>query len=281
MKNIKKNFFDINTTDMRVEGEEFCSAKVSEDLSARYDKFREQLQGVQTKASVPCLVSIIKFVLNLAWICILGGMLQSCADGYSWKRMYHNAPGLFYAGGTAFVLWLLIIIYERYKMSKAMETVDMEMVEYQAKALEQQLRMEIGIPEDAGLIDVIYQCYELKNGKKKILHAITYPFMNSEVYVYRKGDSLCFCDRSQEYAIDLELIGEPELFKRAVQVSGWNKDEPIDDKKFKEFKPYQNNAGIFVKQHYVLHVQAAQGEMVIRIPNYDFAIVQKFMQGSV
>lgn len=281
MKNIKKNFFDINTTDMRVEGEEFCSAKVSEDLSARYDKFREQLQGVQDKAAVPCLVLIMKFVLNLVWVCVLGGMLQSCGDGYSWERMYHNAPVLFYVGGEAFALWLIIFIYERYKMSKAMKTVDMEMVKYQADALERQLRMEIGIPEDAGLIDIIYQCYEMKNGKKKILHAMTYPFMNSEVYVYRKGDSLCFCDRSQEYVIGFDRIGEPELFKRAVQVSGWNKDEPIDDKKFKEFKPYQTNAGIFVKQHYILHIRGAQEELVIRVPNYDFATVQKFIVGNV
>lgn len=281
MKKEYKNLFDANATVMQVEGHEFKSGQISEDLASRYKRFQEQIQSVEDKGSVPCLVTIIKFVLNLVWVCILCGLLQSCGDGYSWKRMYGNAPGLFYVGGGTFVLWLILFIYEKRKMGKALETVDLETMKHQVKALEEQLHMEIGIPEEAELVDVIYQCYEIKNGKRKVLHAMAYPYINVEMYVYRKGDMLCFCDRTDEYSIPLGRIGNAELIKMAVQVSGWNKEAPIDDKMFKEYKPYQTNAGIFVKQHYMIRVKGNAEEFVIRIPNYDFATVEKYMDGHI
>ena len=163
-----KNLFDANTTIMQIEGQEFKTGQISDDLAARYERFRNQIQGVEDKASVPCLVSIIKFILNLVWICILGGLLQACADGTSWKRMYQNASGLFYVGGGAFVLWLLLFIYEMAKKNKAYGDADLESMKHQAKSMEEQLRMELDIPEEAQLVDVIHQCYEMKKGKKKV-----------------------------------------------------------------------------------------------------------------
>ncbi len=276
MKKIYKNVFDLNVGAERtiVDGAEFETGQISGDLATRYDKFREQVRSVEQKGSVPCLISIVKFLLNLVWICIIGGMIQACGKGTSWKEMYENVPAFFYVGGGAFLLWLLIFIVEKLKMKHAIDTSDIEGMMHQADVLEAQLRMEIGIPEDAVLVDVIHQCYEMKKGKKKIVHAMAYPFMNPEVYVYRKEDMLCFCDRTNEYSVPVDRILGVELFKKPVQVSGWNKNEPMDDQKYKEFKPYQTDAGYFVKQHYVIYVQGAAEEMVIRIPNYDFAAVE-------
>lgn len=273
-----KNLFDANTTIMQIEGQEFKTGQISDDLAARYERFRNQIQGVEDKASVPCLVSIIKFILNLVWICILGGLLQACADGTSWKRMYQNASGLFYVGGGAFVLWLLLFIYEMAKKNKAYGDADLESMKHQAKSMEEQLRMELDIPVEAQLVDVIHQCYEMKKGKKKVVHAMLYAFINQEMYVWRKEDRLCFCDRTELYEIPVACFGETELWKKPVQVSGWNKDEAMDDKKFKEFKPYQTNAGIFVKQHYMLRVRGKAEEFVIRIPNYDFTALQNLIK---
>lgn len=277
MRKADKNFFDIDITELRAEGSEYRTMQASQDLQERYQRFYEQLQKVQEKAAVPCLVEIISFIAFLLWMCDLAGTLRSWADGTSLQQMYRNAPGLFYMGIGAFVVWLAIKIYKGYKIRKAMENVDVDSVKRQADALDQLLRMEFGIPQDAGFVDVLYQEYELKNGKKKVVHAMMYPYRNSELYVYRKNDMLCFCDRTWEYGIPLEKIGEAELIKMAVQVSGWNKDEPMDDPKYKEFKPYETQAGIFVKQHYAIHVKGSRENMVIRIPNYDFATVQRLL----
>lgn len=121
----------------------------------------------------------------------------------------------------------------------------------------------------------------MKKGKKKILHAMAYPFMNPEMYIYRKGDRLCFCDRADEYSIPIDRILGAELFKKPLQVSGWNKDAPMDDEKYKEFKPYQTDAGYFVKQHYMIYVQGDVEEFIIRIPNYDFATVEACIGGKI
>ncbi|MBQ8527296.1 MAG: hypothetical protein IJ429_02365 [Lachnospiraceae bacterium] len=277
MKKELKNLFDANTEVMQIEGHEFKAGQISEDLSARYEKFRTQLQSVEDKASVPCFVTIIKFALNLVWICILGGLLQACAEGTTWKRMYQNASGLFYVGGGAFALWLLLFIYEIAKKNNAYGKADLEAMKHQAKMMEEQLHMELCIPAEAQLVDVIHQCYEIKNGKKKVVHAMLYAFINQEMYVWRKEDRICFCDRTELYEIPVDRFGEAELWKKPLQVSGWNKEEPIDDKKFKEYKPYQTNAGIFVKQHYLLPVIGEAENFVIRIPNYDFATVQNLI----
>lgn len=283
MKKTYKNLFDlcVGTDAARTDGEEFKTARISEDLASRFGHFREQVNQVQEKGSVPCLVTIFKFLLNLVWICIFGGMIQACGKGTSWKEMYENVPMFFYVGGGTFLLWLLIQVVEKLKMKRAIETSDIEGMMHQADVLEAQLHMEIGIPEDAPCVDIIHQCYEMKKGKKKILHAMSYPFVNPEVYVYRKGDMLCFCDRTDEYSIPMDRIRGVELFKKPVQVSGWNKDEPITDDKYKEFKPSQTDAGYFVKQHYMIYVQGDAEEYIIRIPNYDFAKVESCVGGKI
>ncbi len=283
MKKVYKNIFDFRVDEGRVtaDGEEFKTAQISEDLAARFGHFREQINQVQEKGSVPCLVTIVKFLLNLVWICIFGGMIQACGKGTSWKEMYENVPMFFYVGGGTFLLWLLINVVEKLKMKRAIDTSDIEGMMHQAQVLEAQLHMEIGIPEDAPCVDVIQQSYEMKKGKKKIIHAMTSAFMNPEMYIYAKEDKLCFCDRTDEYSIPLDRIRGVELFKKPVQISGWNKDEPITDDKFKEFKPYQTDAGYFVKQHYMIYVQGDAEEFVIRIPNYDYATVENCMGGKI
>lgn len=276
MKKIYKNVFDYQISDSGAvaDGHEFKTGQISEDLAARFANFRAQVNNVQERGSVPCLITIIKFLLNLVWICVFGGMIQACGKGTSWSEMYENVPGFFYVGGGTFLLWLLIIIIEKLKMKHAIETSDIEGMMHQADVLEAQLHMELDIPEDAPCVDVIQQSYAMKKGKKKILHAMTSTFLNPEMYVYRKGDRLCFCDRSEEFSIPLDRILGVELFKKPVQVSGWNKDEPMEDDKYKEFKPSRTDAGYFVKQHYVIYVQGDAEELVIRIPNYDFATVE-------
>lgn len=282
MKKVYKNVFDFNATSMQSDGEEFRIGQISEELTARIENFRSQVNTIEQKASMPCLVTIIKSILSLVWICCLGGMLQGCAEGTSWNQMYKNAPVLFYVEIGAFVFWLFLFIFELSKKNKAYKEADHEGMNRQIKIIEEQIRMEMGIPEDAKFVDILCQCYEVKKGKKKLLlqpsTAIVY-LRNMEMYVWRKDESLFFCDRTDLYKIPVECFGETELLKNPpVQVSTWNKEEPIDDKKFKEFKPYQTNAGIFVKQHYVIHVKGAEEEFVIRIPNYDFVSVQNLIR---
>jgi len=282
LKKVYKNVFDFNATSMQPDGEEFRIGHISEELTARIENFRSQVNIIEQKASMPCLVMIIKFILNFVWICFLGGTLRSWAEGTAWNQMYKNAPVLFYVGIGAFVCWVFLFVFEFSKKNKAYKEADQEGINRQIKIIEEQIRMEMGVPEDAKFVDILCQCYEIKKGKKKLLlqpsDAVVY-LRNMEMYVWRKDESLFFCDRMDLYRIPVECFGEVELIKKPpLQVSSWNKEEPINDKKFKEYKPYQTNAGIFVKQHYVIHVNGAEEEFVIRIPNYDFATVQNLIR---
>ena len=97
MKKVYRNLFDlcVGTIAAKTDGEEFKTAQISEELAARFGHFREQINQVQEKGSVPCLITIFKFLLNLVWICIFGGMIQACGKGTSWKEMYENVPMFF------------------------------------------------------------------------------------------------------------------------------------------------------------------------------------------
>ncbi len=283
MRKMYKNVFDFcgrtenGITDVKADGAEFKTGQISEELAAHIEKEKTQFEAVEQKASMPCLVMIFKFILNLVWICILGGFLQACADGTSWKQMYQNVPTFFHVGIGAFAIWLLLCIVEMVKKNKVYENADLEGMVHRAKVIEEQIRLEFNIPEDAEHVDVLYQCYEMKKNKRKIIHALSYTFINQEMYVWRKDDVLCFCERSELYEIPVERFGEAELIKMAVQVSGWNKEEPINDEKYKAFKPYENGNDIYIKQHYALHVRGENEEFVIRIPNYDFATMQRLI----
>lgn len=281
MKKVYTNVFDFNVTTMQSDGEEFRIGRISEELAERVDRFKDRVEQVQQKATMPCGVLIFKFILNLVWICVFGGILQAWGNGNSFKQIYKNVPVMVQVGVGAFVLWLLLGLIGFLKKNKAYGEVDSQSMEQQVKTMEQQLRMEMDIPEDAKLVDILCQCFEIKKGKKKLVmqpsSAAIY-MRNTEMYVWRKEECIYFCDRIDLFAIPVSRFGEAELLKKPpVQVSGWNKEEPINDEKYKAFKPYENGNGIYIKQHYILPVKGQTEDMVIRIPNYDFVVVKSLI----
>ena len=281
MKKIYTNVFDFNYTSQQSDGEEFRIGRISDELAGRIGRFKEQVEHVQQKATMPCVVLIFKLILNFVWICVFGGMLQAWGSGDSFREIYKTVPVMVRVGVGAFVLWLILVFVEFLKKRKAYSEVNSESLDQQVKAMEQQLRMEMDIPEDAKRVDILCQCFEMKKGKRKLVmqpsSAAVY-MRNVEMYIWRKEECLYFCDRVDLFAIPISCFGEAKLMKGVpVQVSEWNKEEPINDKKYKEFKPYENGNGIYVKQHYILWVKGQTEDMVIRIPNYDFAIVKRLI----
>lgn len=282
MRKIYKNIFDGNVSTNGVpDGVEFRIRQISDKLTEYADKCRDEIASIQQKATIPCLLVIIKAVAFIIFIVCFSGTVQAWGQGNSLSRMYKNAPGIMWVEGISLVIWLVIFVYEKIRANRVINDADMDEIKCKFKMIDDRIRDEMEIPAEAVTVDILCQFYEIKNGKKHLIQPVSSGIYmcNPEIFVWRKENDLYFCDSSNLFRIPMECVGESELLKGpAVQISGWNKEEPINDKKFKPFKVYETNAGMFVKSHYLLHIKGAEEDFVIRIPDYDFHNVQRLLE---
>lgn len=280
MDKIKKGIFDCNVVTSKLDGDEFVVEKISEDLSSSIDTLLKEIQDVEKKASASCLAQIIESLAALTAGILITASLKSCAEGISFKQQYENIPVFTYIIWGALIIWAIMFAYRIFKSRKVWKSVDADMLKHRIDTVDKRVRAELSIPDDAKHVDVFSQCYEEKNGKRLVKNPGLFFFLNQNTYVWRKDNMLCFSDNKEAFAIPVERIGKAELIKTTTQISGWNKQEPLTDKKYKQFKVYENNNGVFIKQFYAIPVQTMSEEMVIRIPDYDYETVEKYIKGE-
>lgn len=271
----KKNVFDIDAETQTRDGNAFLTREISASAAQQRDSAMAQVQQLEKKSALPLPLRILQLIAVFVASCTVLGVIKSLGRDVTLAEGFHNAPVIFFAGGIAIVLLIVLWIVGKCKANHAVQTIDVTAIEENVGDAIEQIHSELQIPEDAVDVDVLFQVYKMKNGKRHVKNRGWYRFVNGEMAVYRKDDRLCFSDYHGEWAIPIGEIQGVQNVPKKVQVSGWNKEYPVTAPQLKPYKPIDNNGSIFVRAYYAIEIQSIWGAFEILIPNYDMETVMQ------
>ena len=108
------NLFGLNITDNKdntvLDGEVFCTDRISADQEAEIGSFLEEGKQLEKQSSLPLPLSVVKGICLFTWVITLIGTLNALADGTSLSQGHKNAPVLDWVGIICFVIWLALQI---------------------------------------------------------------------------------------------------------------------------------------------------------------------------
>ena len=268
------NLFGLNITDNKdntvLDGEVFCTDRISADQEAEIGSFLEEGKQLEKQSSLPLPLSVVKGICLFTWVITLIGTLNALADGTSLSQGHKNAPVLDWVGIICFVIWLALQIVSLLRRKKTEATPEYQQSDENAEKLLQSIRETLGIPDDARKIDVLAERYVMKDGKPKRKAVGLTEFDNIPMFTYIKEGRLCLADTSSVWEIPLSSLRSVELIKKRASFPDWTKPESYDSKTYKPYKITTNQFGYFAK-YYRVEISDLRGEYFLLIPEYDGA----------
>ena len=282
-----KNIFGINCSKMipqdkrEIDGKAYRTQKLPSENARELEDMQDRGEALEKKAKLPLWMTIVMYIGFIFFVCCVGGIGENIGE-ISLSQMYSNAPWAFWGGGAALLVSLGLFVYGR-KRSKSVgeSAVAAEFVQ-DANEVMEKAKEALQIPEDAKEMDVFLFPYRVKKNGKAVQASFGAKFINKELYVYRKGDFLCFTSLEEEVSIPITSFIAIYRINKSAVFSGWNKTEPFRSPKYKPYKVRMNNYGMFfVKPHYSIRISGSEGDFEILIPSYELETIQSFINCSV
>lgn len=266
-----KNVFGNNLAAARegkyhLDGECFVTHRVSESLCRELEELEQTLKQLQKKELQPLPLRVLRWFAFFAFVIIAGSLLLL---GTSLPQAYSESPALFYLGGAAFLVWLLLeagALLRRFCIERAPSSAALLK---RQQELMKAAHAELKLPADTCSVDVLAYAYHRDSQGKERPAFKGFDYLNFPTELYRRGRMLCIATLEEEYAFPLaDLTGLLEVKKRIV-VPQWNKKEPVNAAAYKPFKLRVSNGLVTVRGYYSLRIHADAGEFEVLFPNYD------------
>lgn len=271
---MRKPFFGIDVTEDRKKesfnSDEYISKSADETAAKRFEERSTELDGKIKYYQLPTLLKIIKCLGLLCALAIISAVTE---EDMTLKIAYKNAPILMtvlLVGSVVGVFLFLYEIGERRKMAK-----DPSITEAinEAKNATTEIFDGLGVPTYAHETDILIFRYKVKDGKIKPVASgmMPTPYVNVWAKIFSENGNLSIANVEGRYDIPLEEITGIKTVDKKIQVTGWNKDIPLNDEKF---KPYGvgivSATGTVVFRGYgVLEFTHGGEDFGIYIPSYD------------
>ena len=257
-----KNVFDLNLGQEGYDGTMFLSKQVSFDLQDKIEKASVDYVEKEMKSKISIPLLIVQIICMVIVFGVLRGIIE-----VGLKKCFENAPFLIVGAIVAALVWVGIWLHGRRKEKKLAEYVEENNVAENMDKWTAMAEAELEVPEDKIGVDVLFEIYEMKKGKKKPISEVVTG--NSSMSMYFKENNLCFFDITEEYSISLNDISHIEKVKKKITIDEWHKEVEHKDAKYKKYKIATNNYGLLLKGYYSIWIQSMWGEFEIRMPNYE------------
>ena len=279
-----KPIFGFDVTDDKnsdkIYADYFISKKLDGETLKQLEDAKEALDTSVEKSKLPLFVRVFRYVALLYGLLIVGSMLR--AD-ISLLETIRRVPVLCISGILALILggalWAFAVIKEKraFKLENMQEKID------NLESAGDKASRELGIPENAYVIDVLVSNYTVKNDKVKLYTPpLAYtPFINVPMRAYFVDNKLCLADAETVFSFPLGILGVGRRINKKAILPQWNKDEPYNKGEYKQYNLKISDAGIHVKPYYVLEVKHGCETLGIYFPCYERYVFENLIGISV
>jgi len=176
-------------------------------------------------------------------------------------------PWIFWLGGGAIAVWLMLNVIEGILESRAAKKADAE-----ESSAEQDEPSATWIPEDAKNVDILVFHYTVEDGKTTPVDredAIS-RYINYGVSAYSDSENLYISTLDEEYAIRLDSLKAIRTENEKIAIPDWNKDVPPTQGEYKPYKLSVDNLDRITLPHYhVIEFTNANEQWGLYFPCYE------------
>lgn len=276
MKNVFNMDMTNNPDNERIDGAQFITQTLDPVLLQQVDRIADQAQEQEDKAELPLVLRILRGLAGICALICVGGLVKALGK-VTFLEGFHNAPGVYIIGGIALIVWAVLAVWSRARARKVSSSPEQAALERDAEQIAQAALTDLGVPEDAKKIDVLYRVYHVKNGKEKS----DLDYINDEKWVYRSPDALCIADVRTVVSIPISSVISTEVRKKRVRMMQWNKEQAPNSAEYKPYRVTKNDGVYYIRSCTALRIHDVFGDYEILILNYDADTVCGMLNLSV
>lgn len=279
-----KPFISIDITENKkndkINGEEFVVKTVSQMQKQFFENAQEDALGLVEEAKMPLLLRIIQGGCGIVSLMIVAGIVKAWApeDGLTIAQCYQNAPALFWIAGACLVVWAILKFLSTKKQKETLETDMSENTIRTLDTISKNIYAELDVPENALAVDILGFTYKMKDGEPKAKETglnIT-PYLNIEFKAFTEENNLILADLENKYSIPLSSLRSIHTVRKSIRMPSWNKDEPHNKGKYKEYKLNADDYGcIHVKPYHILEFSHNGENWGIYFPSYELSVFEE------
>ena len=278
-----KPFLGIDQTENRkneaINGNEFLIATPSPAMRQALEASSKKADDTVASSKLPLPIRILQTICYVMGAALILGILKALtgSDSVSLSQAYQNAPVLFYLAGGCVVLWLVLQFWSKKKSKSVLESDERQHLLSNLDSVCDSIFTELGVPNNAQEVDILSFRYKLKNDTvKPVAKGMeTTPYCNLCFKAYADSENLYLANLDGKYAFALSELQTIRTVKRSIAMQSWNKDQSINEGRYKSYKLTVNDYGnIFCKSYHILQLRHGDQLWDIYFPSYELPIFQ-------
>lgn len=262
-----------NKKNKQTNGKEFVSSTISLATKQSLDRVVDEVEKVEKKKGLPLPLFILQIIAAFVGFVFVRSLLR--AD-VTVSQGYANAPGLFWAGGIAWVVFGILTLFGWYRKRKVNQSEENAIAESRADNMSNSINMELGVPSNAVDVDIITFSYKVKKGNPAptLTGFNRTPYFNFSYKVFTENGNLCIADTENKYSIPANEIKGLRTVKTSIYVPMWNKNINFNEGQYKQYKIGSNDYGLCIRKHHILDVEHNGEKWGIYFPNYELPLFE-------
>ena len=266
-----------NKNNDQLNGQEFITAKVSEQQAQMRDEAIEKMQTQEDKTKLPQPMRVARWICMFATILCLSVILQSF-QGNSYMTLakaYAAAPAIFWVCGIGLIGWAGLTIWGRSKIQGVNQSEETRQIITRMDQILSGSYAELGVPAAAPSVDVLLFRYTEKNGQIIPRSFGPVSFIACDSKIFTENGHLCLADTNQRYEFPLEAVRGIETVQKKAAIPTWNKNVPANKPPYKQYKLRIDNYGfIHFKSYHILKLELDGETWGIYFPCYELPTVE-------
>lgn len=247
----------------------YSQRTVSDSTRDMLDISADKLNSWKSKSLLPVWLIIIKYIAIYLAICITLGIFK--AD-VSISKAFENADYLFFVGGICWIIFIAIIIYNSKLERKISQSDELSADLFDLDNISCLACQELGIPENAESIDVLFEKYKIKNNEVKHVNYPMFSHLNLDRFIYVQNSMICIANLYSVIEFPINSVTSITPEKKKATLPEWHKSIPLNDESLKKYKILTNNQGSIITKYYKITVKTSNREFYFLIPNYDIEL---------
>lgn len=277
-----KPFISIDITENKkndkINGEEFVVKTVSQIQKQSFENAQEDALDLVEESKMPLPLRIIQGGCGIIGVIIVAGIARAWSSDLSLAQCYQNAPALFWIAGACLVIWAILKLLSTKKQKETLETDAGENTIRTLDTISKNIYAELDVPDNALAVDILGFTYKMKDGEPKAKETglnIT-PYLNIEFKAFTEENNLILADLENKYSIPLSSLQSIHTVRKNIRMPSWNKDEPHNKGKYKEYKLNADDYGcIHVKPYHILEFSHNGENWGIYFPSYELSVFEE------
>ena len=223
----RKNLFSINLDDESViDTEAFVLRRENSALSAKREQLNEELTKTLHKTVKKSLLRLLPTLLGCGLGVLLGSVaFETFESNEVFPAILGVIAGFLFVGGIVYG----VINGKKQKANEDKPDADMEELDKQYEALNQEVKRELGIPEDAPQVDILTYMYSPEDKTTKTVYS------GDTTNVFIEDGKLCFWYGEAVIGFPMSEIEALVKVNEPITFDSWMPDDPHDSLKYAQY----------------------------------------------